>query len=30
MYIPGGGGAFTWMNICVLKMLFFVQAIAIF
>ena len=29
MYIPGGG-AFTWMNICVLKMLSFVQAIAIF
>ena len=25
-----GGGAYTWTNICVLKTLFFVQAIVIF
>ena len=29
-FLLGGGGAYTWTNICVLKTLFFVQAIVIF
>ena len=32
IFLGGGGmeGAYTWVNICVLKMLLFVQAIVIF
>ena len=30
IFLGGGGGAYTWTNICILKTLFFVQAIVFF